>query len=203
MIQMQLASISRLVRENIELTDELLQTVKREQWAGVDGLQGAMQEDIEEAQHVGLVTGHIWENVAGHEAELRASRVLFRANVMHHKMALAAKKDPRDRAEYLTHDAEAIVTDAQSMIRAQAAWFTFQAIRAGRVYADPNETDSLVDKIVTDARAEQDSELNAVDAAPSAPLGVLGARRSSWEAGDPPSPGLAAMRRTLRVFLVC
>ncbi|MDN7121483.1 hypothetical protein INN71_08780 [Nocardioides sp. ChNu-153] len=163
MIQMQLASITRLVRENIELTDELLQTVRREQWASVDGLQGAMHKAIEEAGHVGLVTGHIWENVAGHEAELRASRALFRANVMNHAMALAARKDARGRADYLTHHAEAIVTDAQAMLRAQAAWFTYQAIRASRVHADPNEPDSLVEKIVTDARAEHDRELDAVD----------------------------------------
>ena len=163
MIQMQLAKISGLVRENIELTDELLQTVKREQWADVEGLQTAMLKAIDEAQHVGHVTGHIWENVAGHEAELRASRKLFHDNVTNHIAKLAAKKDHRARAEYLTHHAEEIVTDAQAMIRAQAAWFTYQAIRAGRVHADQSEPDSLMEKIVSDARKEHDNELGAVE----------------------------------------
>jgi hypothetical protein len=163
LIQLQLAKISSLVRENIALTDDLLQTVKREQWAGVDGLHAAMLKAIDEAQHVGHVTGHIWENVAGHEAELRASRTLFRDSVNNHRTRLAAKKDHRARVEYLKHHAEEVITDAQAMIRAQAAWFTYQAIRAGRVHADPNEPDSLVGKIVLDARTEHDRELGAVD----------------------------------------
>lgn len=163
MIQMQLKEISSLVRENIALTDELLQTVKREQWAEVDGLHEAMLKAIEEAQHVGHVTEHIWENVSGHEAELRKARTMFRGHVANHRAKLAAAKDHRARAEYLTHHAEEIVTDGQALIRAQAAWFTYQAIRAGRVYADPNEPDSLLEKIVENARTEHHEELAEVD----------------------------------------
>jgi hypothetical protein len=161
-IQLQLAKITSLVQENLALTDEVLRAVRVEQWAEVTGLHEAMLKAVDEARHVGVVSDPIWQNVQGHEAILRKVRKEFREKVGAHLSSLHTKPGYKERREYLDHHGEAILQDAQALIMAQSAWFTYQAIRAGHLYqrADTDPTSgSLLQKVVDDARAVYDQDL--------------------------------------------
>lgn len=165
-IQFQLAQISRLVRQDIELTSEVLRTVRQDQWSSLTGLAQAMAKALGEAQHVGEVTRHIWDNVSGREADLRKQKDLFRENTEAHLTGLRAKRGHKDRREFLERHGEAILFDAQSLLMAQSAWFTYQAIRAAHIQttAEANPKDAqLLEKVVKDARAEQDKALTHAD----------------------------------------
>lgn len=163
-IQIQLANITSLVQENLALTDELLRAVRIERWAEVTGLHEAMLKAVDEARHVGAVSDPIWQNVAAHEAILGKSRNEFQVKVSAHLSSLDGKQGHQDRWEYLRHHGEAILRDVQALIRAQAAWFTYQAIRAGYLH-HRSDTDStagkLLEKVVADARAVHDQDLQA------------------------------------------
>jgi hypothetical protein len=161
-IQVQLATIASLVEENLELTDELLRTVRIERWAEVTGLHQTMLKAVEEARHIGSVSDPIWQNVAANEAVLAKVRNEFREKVVAHLQALQGKQRGQQRAEYLRHHGEAILRDAQALIRAQSAWFTYQAIRAGHLYqrADTDPTaEKLLQKVAAEARTEHDRDL--------------------------------------------
>ncbi|MBC9820504.1 hypothetical protein [Terrabacter sp. MAHUQ-38] len=166
-IQAQLAEISSLVRENIALTDEVLKAIRAEQWAQVQGLHETMLKGVDEARHIGKVSDHIWQNFAGHEAQLRTARRLFESKVDAHNRELLKLKKHEDRNEYLTHHAEAMLQDAQGLLQAQQAWFTYQALRAGHIYAvaGQDDTDSglLLQKVADDARVERTRDLERAE----------------------------------------
>lgn len=161
-IQIQLAKITSLVQENVALTDELLRAVRIERWAEVTGLHEAMLKAVDEARHVGSVSDPIWQNVAAHEAILGKVRAEFREKVSAHLASLQSEQGHQARWEYLRHHGEAILRDAQALIRAQAAWFTYQAIRAGHLHhlsdADPS-AGKLLEKVAADARTVHDRDL--------------------------------------------
>ena len=163
-IQVQLATITSLVQENLALTDELLRTVRIERWAEVAGLHEAMLKAVEEARHVGAVSDPIWQNVAAHEAILGKVRNEFREKVDAHLSSLQGMDGHRERWEYIRHHGEAILRDAQALMRAQEAWFTYQAIRAGHLHhrsdSDPT-AGKLLEKVVADARTVHDQDLEA------------------------------------------
>lgn len=163
-VQLELAKITSLVQKNIHLTDDLLQTLRTERWAEVTGLLESMQKSIAEARHIGAVSDPIWQNVAGHEATLDKVRAEFTAKVSGHLAAIEGARMHQDRSEYLKHHGDAIVRDAQALIRGQSAWFTYQAIRAGHLY-QRSETDptagALLEKVVADARCVHDRDLES------------------------------------------
>lgn len=166
-IQAQLAEISSLVRENIALTDEVLKAVRAEQWAQLQGLHETMLKGVDEARHIGKVSDHIWQNFAGHEAQLRTARRLFDTKVDAHNRELARLKKHEERSEYLTHHAEAMLQDAQGLLQAQQAWFTYQALRAGHIYAlagyDDTDSERLLRKVADDARSERERDLERAE----------------------------------------
>ena len=163
-IQVQLAAITSLVQDNLALTDKLLRDVRTERWAEVAGLHQAMLKAVEEARHVGAVIDPIWENVAAHEAELSKVRNEFREKVAAHLSSLQGRDGHRERREYILHHGDAILRDAQALMQAQAAWFTYQAIRAGHLYQQSKSDDTaekLLKKVVADARTVHDQDLEA------------------------------------------
>ena len=161
-IQMQLAEVAALTRENLALTDEVLRTIRTERWAEVHGLHETMLRAIDEARAVGVVSAPIWQNVAGQEATLSKVRREFRDKTASHVAALEGKKDPKERRAYLRHHGEALLQDAQSLILAQNAWFTYQAIRAGHLHSliDTDQSAGLLlEKVITDAREAHAQDL--------------------------------------------
>jgi hypothetical protein len=139
-IQVQLAKISSLVSENVRLTDELLRAVRIERWAEVEGLHEAMLKAVDEASHIGEVSDPIWQNVASHEAALDKVRHEFLEKVAAHAAGLRGLSGHSQRREYLVHHGEAILRATQALFRAQAAWFTYQAVRAGHCTSWPTRT---------------------------------------------------------------
>lgn len=96
-MQAQLSEISGMARENLQLTETVLNTVRREQWTKLSGMAIAMSGAIEEANAVGQVTQLLWENVSRSESELRAHRELFLGNVSEHSSALSSRGVPARR----------------------------------------------------------------------------------------------------------
>ncbi len=156
-IQIQLSELSGLVRENLALTETVLKAVRHEQWAEVAGLEQAVAKAVEEANTVGRVTPLIWENISGHEAELRKQRDLFRRNVAAHAAELAARKGHKERRQYIEKSGEALLLDLHCLLLAHKAWFEYQALRAGRarlgVNVAPDEA-KLAGIILENAKAE-------------------------------------------------
>lgn len=159
-IQIQLNELSSLMRENLALTETVLKTVRREQWAELTGLEGAVARALDEARTVGHVTPLLWDNISGYEADLRKQRDLFRRNVQGHAMELAKRTSHQERRQYLEKNGEAILLDAHSLLFAHKAWFQYQALRAGRAKlaaADDAQEAALLEAIVTHARTEHDA----------------------------------------------
>lgn len=158
-IQIQLSEISKLVRQNLALTETVLKTVRHEQWAELTGLEQAVGKALAEAESVGHVTKGVWENVAGYEAALRKQRDLFRRHVESHSAELAKRKGHQERRQYIEKNGEAILLDLHSLLLAHKAWFEYQALRAGRARVDAIEDpreEKLLATIVENARSEYD-----------------------------------------------
>jgi hypothetical protein len=156
-IQVQLSELSSLVRQNLALTETVLKSVRNEQWAELTGLEQAVSKAVAEANAVGHVTRSLWENVAGHEAELRKQRDLFRRQVELHSVELGKRQGHKGRRQYIEKNGEAILLDLHSLLIAHKAWFEYQSLRAGRarVSADDDEREAKLLQIITDnARAE-------------------------------------------------
>lgn len=160
-IQVQLNELQGLISQNLELTEDLLKTVRHEQWAELTGLQKAVGKAIGEAVEVGEVTPLIWQNVHGYEKDLQKHRDLFRRNVKNHAGTLARHKGHKERLQYIEKNGEAMLLDLHSLLLAHKSWFEYQALRAGRARIEagrnPGEA-RLLEKITSDAN----SEYNAV-----------------------------------------
>lgn len=162
-IQLQLAEVCALAGEPGAHRRGAAQHPDGAVWAEVHGLHETMLRAIDEARAVGVVSAPIWQNVAGQEATLSKVRREFRDKVGSHVAALEAKREPKARREYLQHHGEAVLQDAQSLIVAQNAWFTYQAIRTGHLHSlidtDPS-AGALLEKVVADARETHAQDLS-------------------------------------------
>lgn len=164
-IQAQLNQITGLVQENIELTSAVLKAYRVEKWSEIHGLDAAVRQALDEAQHAGAVSDKIWDNVKGKESELRAARRYFTEQVTEHSRELARKERHTERRDYLRTHGAAIVGDVHGMLTAQSAWYAYQALRAGNAHltaaTDPNDA-KLLEKIARDAPAEHRAVLDSV-----------------------------------------
>ncbi|WP_113718098.1 hypothetical protein [Arthrobacter dokdonensis] len=162
-IQIQLNEISGLVKQNLALTETVLKTVRREQWAELSGLEEAVTEAVNSANIAGGVIPGVWENIAGKEADLRKQRNLFKGHVRDHTVELAQRKGHQERRQYIEKNGEAILLDLYSLLLAHKSWFEYQALRAGRARLradeDPRE-EKLLQTIIDNARGEYDRTLN-------------------------------------------
>lgn len=162
-IQMQLAKINRLVEEGNRLTDAVLVELRTERWATVHGQHQGMLAMVAEAQAIGAVNDNIWQNVQGSELVLRGAREEFRRKVDAHLSKLDGATTPTQLRETLDHHGDAIIGDVQGLLQAQAAWFTYQAIRAGNLqfnsHKDPTAEEHLK-TVVANARKQHDQDLS-------------------------------------------
>jgi hypothetical protein len=161
-IQMQLAKITRLAEENLRLSDAILEELRTEHWAEVEGYHSAMIDMIKEARGIGEVNSNIWQNVSGNEGHLQKVRAHFRRKVERHLSELRASSNPVEVREFLDHHGDAILADVQGLLQAQAAWFTYQAIRAGHIYAtingNPTNAEHL-ELVVSNAQERHEQDL--------------------------------------------
>jgi hypothetical protein len=159
-IQAQLHSIANLTRENLHLTETLLDTVRQEHWAELKGLERAVSRAINEVETIGGVPLSVWENVAGRDADLEKQRDHFHAAVRGHVKRLAKAQAPQDRRQYLEKHGEAILMDVHSLLVAHKAWFQYQALRAAvaRQRADADELEArLAENLPASVRREYDN----------------------------------------------
>lgn len=160
-LQMQLSEITGLVRTNIELTRQVLATVRKEQRSELTGLVETIARAVEQARELESVPLTLWENVAGSEAALRKQLELYRGNVAGH-IEQIDRSDPRRRREYLQTNAEAVAFDAFALLDCLKAWVGYKALQAGRA-RDAGRDDAteaqLVNVIMRDTREEFDSVL--------------------------------------------
>ncbi|HIY94046.1 MAG TPA: hypothetical protein H9821_00030 [Candidatus Rothia avicola] len=81
-LQMQLASISRRLNENIELTrqaiNEIRQVTQEDRWATLIALDASVSKAVEEARHVGKVSKSILAPIHSKEDDIRKSSDLFK-----------------------------------------------------------------------------------------------------------------------------
>lgn len=143
-MQAQLHSIANLTRENLQLTETLLNSVRQEQWAELKGLGRAVSRAVHEAETIGGVPLSVWENVAGRDADLEKQRDHFHAAVRGHVARLGKAREPQERRQYLEKHGEAILLDVHSLLVAHKAWFQYQALRAAlaRQRADDDELEA-------------------------------------------------------------
>lgn len=164
-IQVQLAEIGSLVRENIALTAEVLRTVRAVQESKLAGLAQTIEKAIDEAEHIGEVTTHIWRNVEGKDADLRESRRYFLQQTEAHLRTLGPMRGHKERRDYLEKHGDAVIADAHGLLLAQSVWFRYQALRAGHLQRDARSDQSaaaLLEKVVQDACEENERSLTDV-----------------------------------------
>lgn len=125
-IQAQLNRIERLLREGVELTSALLQTVRESDWATLHGLDVVVRRTIRESTRTGSVTSHAWANLQGREADIQAQRQLYSRRVKKHIRKLKRRDKHVERREYLDHHAEAILLDAHCLLVAESTCFAIK-----------------------------------------------------------------------------
>jgi len=159
-IQMQLSQITGLTRTNIALTNQVLTTVRHEQWAELTALVASVDRAVDQAREIGSVPTSLWNSVAGIEPALRKQRDLYRLNVSDHIRQI--RHHTQGRRVYLETNAEAIVFDAHALLSSLKAWIGYQALHAARARAagaeDADEA-RLVDVIARDTRTALESAL--------------------------------------------
>lgn len=141
-LQMQLGEISGLVRTNIQLTTQILEVIRNDQWAELEGLARSVDKAVTEVRELDAVTESVWEPIAGSGPDIGKQLALYNKNVADHLLELG-NPDGRARRNYLEINAEAIVFDAFAMLRALRTHAQYQTIRAAlartRGMSDENE----------------------------------------------------------------
>lgn len=127
-IQTQLHSLTKLTRENLELTETLLNTVRAKKWAELKGLDLAVSRAVQRTNEIGGVATSVWDSVSGLEKDLDDKRSDFHKAVSDHANALSAARLAQARRQYLERNSEAILMDVHSLMVAHKAWFQYQAL---------------------------------------------------------------------------
>lgn len=154
-LQVQLASISRRVDENIELTRDVLRALHEDQWATLLGLHETTMRAVREAQAVGAVNDHIFASIATRDADLRKQRRLFMSLVQRHIKALDT--DAKGRRSYIQKNVDQIISDTHGMLMAEGSWYRAQVLRAGHIVRDEAnavENGRLLEAIVDETKRE-------------------------------------------------
>ncbi|HWO68047.1 MAG TPA: hypothetical protein VNO31_49230, partial [Umezawaea sp.] len=64
-LQMMLNEVTGLVRTNLAVTNQVLTTIRKEQWAELTGLVAAIDRAVDQAREIESVPTSLWEDVAG------------------------------------------------------------------------------------------------------------------------------------------
>jgi hypothetical protein len=159
-IQMQLSEVAGLARTNIALTNQVLTTIRHEQWAELTSLVASIDRTVDQAREIGSVPTSLWDSVASTEPALRKQRDLYRLNVSDHIRQI--RHNTQGRRAYLETNAEAILFDTHALLSSLKAWTGYQALHAARARAAGAEDAAearLVDVIARDTRTALDSAL--------------------------------------------
>lgn len=154
-LQMQIASISRRVDENIELTRDVLRALHQDQWATLLGLHETSLRALEEARVTGTVNDHIFAPLASRDADLRKQRHLFANLVKDHVKSLEV--DPKTRRGYIQKNFDQIIADTHGMLMAEFAWYRTQVLRCSRIShdeANAAENEPLLASLVEETKNE-------------------------------------------------
>ncbi|WP_339621330.1 hypothetical protein [uncultured Salinibacterium sp.] len=154
-LQLQLASISRRLDENIELTRDILKALHEDQWATLLGLHETTMRAVEEAQAAGTVNDHIFRAIGTREADLRKQRHLFTTFVRSHTKALDS--DAKTRRDYIQKNVQQLFADAHGMLMAEGSWYRYQVLRAGcisRDEANAVENEGLLANLVAETQRD-------------------------------------------------
>ncbi|MGW4112542.1 hypothetical protein ACWEFJ_16835 [Actinosynnema sp. NPDC004786] len=160
-LQVMLSEISGLVRTNLEVTNQVLTALRKDQWAELKGLVAAIERAVDQAREIESVPTSLWDDVAGSGALLQKQLELYRRNVRDH-VAEIGRADTRDRRGYLRTNAEAIAFDVHALLSSLNAWTGYHALRAARARAAGREDAAeahYAEVIARDTRAEFDSTL--------------------------------------------
>ncbi|WP_212844915.1 hypothetical protein [Catellatospora sp. IY07-71] len=164
-LQVQLASISRRIDENIELTRDVLRALHEDQWATLLGLHETTMRAVREAQAVGAVNDHVFASIATREADLRKQRHLFMSLVRGHVKELDA--NGQSRRAYIQKNIEQMIADAHGMLMAEWSWYRAQVLRAAHISRDEAnalENERLLAEVVTEAEREHTQAMDDVAA---------------------------------------
>lgn len=154
-IQVQLASISRRIDENIELTRDVLRALHEDQWATLLGLHETTMRAVREAQAVGAVNDHVFAAIATRDADLRKQRHLFTSLVRGHIKALGT--EAVSGRTYIQKNIEHIIADIHGLLMAEGSWYRAQVLRAGHIIRDEAnavENQQLLAELVAETKRE-------------------------------------------------
>ncbi|WP_367131880.1 hypothetical protein [Saccharothrix sp. HUAS TT1] len=160
-LQMMLSEVSGLVRTNLAVTNQVLTTIRKDQWAELTGLVAAIDRAVDQAREIESVPTSLWEDVAGSGALLQKQLDLYQGNVRGHVKQID-RADTRSHREYLQTNAEVIAFDVHALLSSLNAWTGYQALRASRARAAGREDAAeaqYAEIIARDTRAEFDSAL--------------------------------------------
>ncbi|NUT04191.1 MAG: hypothetical protein HOV76_11985 [Hamadaea sp.] len=164
-LQVQLASISRRIDENIELTRDVLRALHEDQWATLLGLYETTTRAVREAQAVGAVNDHIFAAIATREADLRKQRHLFMSFVRGHIKALDT--DGPSRQSYIQKNLDQILADAHGTLMAEGSWYRSQVLRAAHISRDEAnavENERLLAEVVSESEREHTHAMDDIAA---------------------------------------
>ncbi|GGJ71434.1 hypothetical protein [Glutamicibacter ardleyensis] len=159
-LQMQLASISRRVDENIELTRDVLRTIHEDQWTTLLGLHETSLHALNEAEAAGTVNDHIFAPLATRQADLRKYRNLFVNFVKAHIKALNG--DHKNSRSYIQKQFDQIIADTHGMLMAEFAWYRAQVLRGILIGQDAKNLDAnnrLLAHLVEETKREHDDAM--------------------------------------------
>ncbi|MFI9006801.1 hypothetical protein ACIGNX_06150 [Actinosynnema sp. NPDC053489] len=160
-LQMMLSELSGLVKKNLAVTNQVLTTLRKDQWAELTGLVTAIDRAVGQAQEIESVPTSLWEDVAGSGALLRKQLELYQGNVGEHVRQIS-QTDARGHRGYLQANAEVIAFDVHALLSSLKAWTGYHALRAARARAASREDAAeahYAEVIARDTQAEFDSTL--------------------------------------------
>ncbi|MFD0202474.1 MULTISPECIES: hypothetical protein [Saccharothrix] len=160
-LQMMLSEVSGLVRTNLAVTNQVLTTIRKDQWAEMAGLVAAIDRAVDQAREIESVPTSLWEDVAGSGALLQKQLELYQGNIRDHVKQIG-RAGTRSHREYLQTNAEAIAFDVYALLSSLQAWTGYHALRAARARAAGREDAAeaqYAEVIARDSRAEFDSTL--------------------------------------------
>ncbi|CAL9624671.1 hypothetical protein SUDANB95_05898 [Actinosynnema sp. ALI-1.44] len=160
-LQMMLNEVSGLVRTNLAVTDQVLTTIRKDQWAELTGLVTAIDRAVDQAREIESVPTSLWEDVAGSGPLLQKQLELYQGNVRDHVKQID-RADARSHREYLQMNAEAIAFDVHALLSSLNAWTGYHALRAARARAAGREDAAearYAEVIARDTRKEFDATL--------------------------------------------
>ncbi|MDX8052217.1 hypothetical protein SK571_22765 [Lentzea sp. BCCO 10_0798] len=196
-LQMMLNEVSGLVRTNLAVTNQVLTTVRKDQWAELTGLVAAVDRAVEQAREIESVPTSLWEDVAGSGALLQKQLELYQGNVRDHVKQIS-RADARGHREYLQTNAQVIAFDVRALLSSLNAWTGYHALRAARARAagraDAAEA-QYAEVIARDTRAEFDSTLAEMTGLVDALVREL---RLTVELRDPDAWPLSGKRKDVK-----